>query len=256
LRKNSKLHIAIIEPSENHYYQPAWTMVGGGVFDMRKTIRKTASVIPEGVKWIREKVVAFIPEKNIVVTDRGNEYAYDYLVVSPGIQLNWNAIKGLPEALGKNGICSVYDARFAPYTFECISNLKSGKAIFTAPNTPVKCGGAPMKIMFLASDYFGKNGTENDVNIHYFSGGKRMFAIDDYEKTLLKVAERYHIHQQYQVKLVEVDGINKTAHFEGFGKENKGEEYVTEFEMLHVTPPQSAPDFIRNSPLSDEKGWV
>src|SRR5690606_33362556 len=97
LRKNSKLHIAIIEPSENHYYQPAWTMVGGGVFDMRKTIRKTASVIPEGVKWIREKVVAFIPEKNIVVTDRGNEYAYDYLVVSPGIQLNWNAIKGLPE---------------------------------------------------------------------------------------------------------------------------------------------------------------
>ena len=156
LRKNKSLDITIIEPSEHHYYQPAWTLVGAGVFDINKTKRTEASVMPKKVKWIKQKVVSFQPSTNEVTLDNNETLKYEYLIVAPGIQLNWNEIKGLQETLGKNGVCSNYSFEQAPYTWECIKNLKGGKALVTNPNTPEKCGGAPHKIMWLAADYFKK----------------------------------------------------------------------------------------------------
>ncbi|MBL7745884.1 MAG: NAD(P)/FAD-dependent oxidoreductase, partial [Chitinophagaceae bacterium] len=149
LRKNKDLDIAIIEPSDNHYYQPAWTLVGAGVFDINKTIRRESEVMPKQVKWIKQKVASFQPETNSITLDNNETINYQYLVVAPGIQLNWNDIKGLKETLGKNGVCSNYSFDQAPYTWECIQNFKGGNVLFTNPNTPVKCGGAPHKIMWL-----------------------------------------------------------------------------------------------------------
>jgi sulfide:quinone oxidoreductase len=254
--KDNKLDIAIIEPSEKHYYQPAWTLVGGGTFDITKTERDEKSIIPQGVKWIKERVASFDPENNKVVSDTGKSYSYDYLVVAPGIQLNWDDIKGLRENLGKNGVTSNYSFKYAPYTFELIKNLKKGKAIFHNPNTPVKCGGAPHKIMYLAADYFRKNNRLKDVDIQYWSGIGKLFAVPKYEKTLLNVVKRGNIKLNFMQKLVEIDGENKKAKFIGLGEDNKDIETWVEFDMIHVTPPQSAPDFIKNSPLANAAGWV
>ncbi len=139
LRQNSQLDIAIFDPADKHYYQPAWTLVGSGVFDINKTEREEAEVMPENVTWVKEAVLSFQPDNNAISTAT-NVYSYDFMVVCPGIQLNWNEIKGLTENLGKNGVCSNYSFKSAPYTFECIKNFKGGKAIFHNPNTPVKCG--------------------------------------------------------------------------------------------------------------------
>lgn len=256
LRKNKNLDIAIVEPSENHYYQPAWTLVGAGVFDIKKTIRREAEVMPEKVKWIKQKVVSFQPESNSITLDNQETIGYQYLIVAPGIQINWDAIKGLKESLGRNGVCSNYSFEQAPYTWECIKNFKGGNALFTNPNTPVKCGGAPHKIMWLAADYFKKHGVFDQANIQYWSGGTRLFGVDKYEKTLKKVAERDNVHMHFYTKLVEIDGENRKAKFTGFGEQNKDQEYWVDFEMIHVTPPQSAPDFVRNSPLANAAGWV
>lgn len=147
LLKQKDLDIAIIEPSTKHYYQPAWTLVGSGVFDIAKTERNEADVMPKGVTWIKQKVTTFQPEENTVTLDNGNTVKYEYLVVAAGIQLNWHEIKGLQETLGKNNVCSNYSFQYAPYTFECLKNFKGGNAIFHNPHTPVKCGGAPHKIM-------------------------------------------------------------------------------------------------------------
>jgi sulfide:quinone oxidoreductase len=256
LRKNKQLDIAIIEPSDKHYYQPAWTLVGAGVFDIKKTIRKEADVMPKKVKWIKQKVVSFQPEANTITLGNNETVGYQYLIVAPGIQLNWNEIKGLKETLGKNGVCSNYSFEQAPYTWECLSNFKGGKALFTNPNTPVKCGGAPHKIMWLAADYFKKHGTFDKTEIQYWSGGTRLFGVDKYEKTLKKVAERDKVQMNFFTKLVEIDGPGKKARFIGIGEQNKDKEYVVDFDMIHVTPPQSAPDFVKNSPLANAAGWV
>ena len=201
--------------------------------------------MPKGVTWIKEKVTGFMPENNTIQLESGNTLQYDYLVVAAGIQLNWHEIKGLKETLGKNNVCSNYSFEHAPYTFECIKNFRGGKAIFHSPDTPVKCGGAPHKIMYLAADYFRKHGVLDKADIQYWSGGTRLFAVPKYEKTLLKVCERANIGLNFKVKLTEVDGPNKKAKFVGIGESNKNREYIVDFDMLHVTPPQSAPSLYK-----------
>lgn len=255
-RKNKELDIAIIDPADKHYYQPAWTLVGSGVFDINKTERNEADVIPKGVKWIKEKVTAITPENNSVQLGNGENISYEYLVVAPGIQLNWQEIKGLKETLGKNNVCSNYSFEHAPYTFECIRNFKGGKAIFHNPHTPVKCGGAPHKIMYMAADYFRKHKVLDKADIQYWSGAAKLFAVPKYEKTLLKVCEKANIKLNLMVKLIEIDGPGKKAKFVGIGEDNKDKEFWVEFDMIHVTPPQSAPDFIKAGPLVNAAGWV
>ena len=256
LRKNSKLDIAIVDPADKHYYQPAWTLVGSGVFDIKATERNEADVIPSQAKWIKEKVLSFQPEQNAVTLGNGTQLSYDYMVVAPGIQLNWNEVKGLPETLGKNNVCSNYSFQSAPYTFEVMKNFKGGKAIFHNPHTPVKCGGAPHKIMYMAADYWRKHGMLGKSDIHYWSGAAKLFAVAKYEKTLLEVCKRADIKLHFMEKLVEIDGPNKRAKFIGIGEGNKDVENWVEFDMIHVTPPQSAPDFIKQSPLASAAGWV
>ena len=254
-RKNSKLDIAIIDPSEKHYYQPAWTLVGSGVFDINKTERNESDVMPKQARWIKESVQTFNPDSYSITTD-SSTYTYDYLVVCPGIQLNWSSVKGLTETLGKNGVCSNYSFQTASYTFECIKNFKGGKAIFHNPHTPVKCGGAPHKIMYMAADYFRKHGVLDKANIQYWSGAAKLFAVPKYEKTLLEVCKKGNIKLNFMERLDEIDGTNKRAKFVGFGENNKDIETWVDFDMIHVTPPQSAPDFIKNSPLANAGGWV
>lgn len=254
LRKDSSLDIAIIDGAKKHYYQPAWTLVGGGEFNIEDTERDESTVIPEGATWIQQMVKEFQPETNTLTLADGTELGYDYLIVAPGIQLNWGDIKGLKETLGKNGVCSNYSFETAPYTWECIQNTKGGKALFTNPHTPIKCGGAPQKIMYLAADYFRKHQIKSQVEL--WSGGTRVFGVEKYENTLKQVIQKYGIHTQFFVKLDEVDGPNKKAKFIGIGEANKDQSYWIEFDMLHVTPPQSAPDFIKNSPLANAAGWV
>ncbi|MBK9383181.1 MAG: NAD(P)/FAD-dependent oxidoreductase [Chitinophagaceae bacterium] len=256
LLKNKQLDIAIIDPADKHYYQPAWTLVGSGVFDIKKTERNEADVMPNGVKWIKQKVTGLTPETNKVQLDNREELSYDYLVVAPGIQINWQEIKGLKETLGKNNVCSNYSFEHAPYTFECFKNFKGGKAIFHNPQTPVKCGGAPHKIMYMAADYFRRHGLLDKADIQYWSGAAKLFSVPKYEKTLLKVCERADIKLNFMVQLVEIDGPGKKAKFIGIGDTNKDKEFWVEFDMIHVTPPQSAPDFIRTSSLANAAGWV
>lgn len=256
LRKKRNLQIAIIEPSDKHYYQPAWTLVGAGVFDINKTIRSEASVIPENVTWIKEAAAYFDPEKNNVTTTGGSIYGYDYLIVAPGIQLNWEAVSGLKETIGRNGVTSNYSFNYAPYTFECLKKIRPGDTIlFTAPSTPTKCGGAPQKVMYMTADYLRRKGILKDVRLEFVSGGSMLFGIKKYADSLQKMVDKYGITLHFRYDLIAVDGEKKLATFkamDGWG----GVTITKKFDMIHVTPPQSAPDFIRNSPLADSKGWI
>ena len=255
-RKRKDLQIAIIEPSDKHYYQPAWTLVGAGIFDVNKTIRSEASVMPEYVTWIKEAAASFEPEKNTVVTSAGNTYTYDYLIVAPGIQLNWGAVKGLKESIGKNGVTSNYSYQYAPYTYECLKNLREGDTIlFTAPSTPTKCGGAPQKVMYMTADFLRKKGMLKHVSLEFLSGGSMLFGVKKYAASLQKMVDKYGIGLHFKHDLIAIDGEKKLATFKLMN--GWGDVTVTvKYDMIHVTPPQSAPDFIRQSPLADAKGWI
>lgn len=251
LRKRSNLNIGIIDPSEKHYYQPAWTLVGAGIFDINRTIRNEKEVIPKNTTWIKGAVSEFIPNENKVKCLSGDEFTYDYLVVCPGIQLDWNKIKGLKETLGKNNVSSNYSFQHAPYTWELIKNFKGGTAVFTNPTTPIKCGGAPHKIMYLAVDYWRKQGILDKCDVHYLSGATVIFGVKEYAATLTEVIKRGNIKVHFGVNVNEIDAINKTVFYEEKNQTGEVERKSMNFDLCHVVPPQSAPDFIKNSPLRD-----
>lgn len=255
LRKDPTLQIGIIEPSDKHYYQPAWTLVGAGTFDIRSTVRNERDFIPKGAILVKDVVSVFQPENNTVVCASGATHSYDFMVVAPGIQLDWQKIKGLKETLGKNGVSTNYLYEYATYTWECLDKFKGGNAIFTNPNTPIKCGGAPQKIMYLAGDLFRKRGLLDRSQIHFYSGGSILFGVKKYADTLQEVIDRYRIKTHFLHNLVEINGTKKLAWFE----DEHGNRIEQAFDFIHITPPQSAPDFIKNSPLAlpdNPLGWV
>ena len=251
LKKDKSLQISIIDPSAKHYYQPAWTLVGAGIFDINKTVRNEADYIPKGTTWIKDAVATFLPDENKVVCASGKSYEYDAMIVCPGIQLDWQKIKGFKETLGKNEVSCNYSFDVAPYTWELIKNFKGGTAIFTNPVSPVKCGGAPHKIMYLACDYWRKQGILDKCDVHYLSGAGAIFAVKEYAATLTEVVKNDNIKPHFGVNVVELDGANKTVYYEEKNTDGVAERKAMKFDICHAVPPQSAPDFIKNSPLAD-----
>lgn len=249
------LEVAIIEPSTKHYYQPIWTLVGAGVFSKEMSEREEEDFIPEGVTWIRDYVESFDPDNNAVTTRDGSTISYDYLVVAAGIQINWDGVPGLAESVGKpgSGVCSNYSYETVESTWKTLQNTTSGTAIFTHPNTPIKCGGAPQKIMYLSEDYFRKNGVRDQMRVVFVKPGAAIFGVDKYTKALEKIVEKREIETLFGHHLVAIYPDRKEADFENL---DSGEVITMAYDMLHVTPPMSAPDFIKSSPLANEGGWI
>lgn len=251
--RDDPLDVAIIEPAEWHYYQPLWTLVGGGVFEREHTRKPMQEVIPPKATWIQDAAATFDPDDNSVTTAAGDTYTYDYLVVAAGIQLDWDKIKGLDGHMGEGGICSNYSYETVTSTWDTLRNFKGGNAVFTYPQNPIKCAGAPQKIMWLSEHFMEREGLREDATVHYVASTGGIFGVQKYKEALEKLVDKRNIQTHFNRHLVEVRADEKVAVFEGADGEDRLE---LEYDMLHVTPPQSAPDFIKESPLSNADGWV
>ncbi|MEZ4825284.1 MAG: FAD/NAD(P)-binding oxidoreductase [Bacteroidia bacterium] len=269
-KMNSGLDIGLVEPSETHYYQPAWTLVGANAYKFEDTARPMKSLIPAGVIWIKDKVTGFLPEKNEVTTETSGNISYDYLVVAPGLVMDPSLIEGLSETLGKDVVCSNYTN--PKHTWEVIRNFKGGNAVFTQPTTPIKCGGAPQKIAYLAADYFKKNGLHSKTNVIFATPGSVIFGVKEIRETLMHVVDRYGIHFKPFYAPSKIDPVNKIVTFKSvhpeenqcvvnegnpLGEVMTGESIITiPYDMLHLAPPQTAPAFVQQSELANSAGWL
>ncbi len=277
--------VAIIEPADTHYYQPAWTLVGAGTYDYDKTARPMSSVIPKGATWIKDKATGFDSKNNTVHTAAKGAITYDYLVVAPGLAYDYSLVTGLGEAMDKGVVCSNYTD--PNHTWDVIKNFKGGTALFTQPTTPIKCGGAPQKIMYLAESYFRKSGVRKKTDVVFATSGTVIFGVKVIAETLMKVVDRKDINLRFYHKLVAVDGDKKIAWYE-LGKDIsaggcvvmagddddkkldesfqynykdikvtiEGNRYGIHYDMLHTAPPSVAPKFIKDSDLVNAAGWL
>lgn len=270
LKKDKSLDIVIIDPAEMHYYQPAWTLVGAGTYDFDKTAKPIRDLIPQGVEWLQDAVVSFYPEENKIELKKGVKISYDYLVVAPGLVNDLSLIEGLEEAVKKGIVCSNYiDPK---YTWECLKNFKGGNAVFTQPTTPIKCGGAPQKIMYLAADYLRRNGLDKKSNVVFATPGTVIFGVKRIADTLMKVIHRYNVHFKPFYAPVKIDADKKIVYFKSvapdenncvvnegnvLGEKQQGDSLIEmPFDLLHLAPPQTAPKFVKESVLVNEAGWL
>ena len=255
LRRRPSLRIAVVEPNDKHYYQPAWTLVGGGAFDVTKTVQPMSKVMPRGAQWIQAAAAGLDPESNKVRLANGRSISYRQLIVCPGLRLAWEKIEGLEETLGKNGVTSNYRYELAPYTWSLVRSLKSGTALFTQPPMPIKCAGAPQKAMYLSCDHWLRNKSLANIDVEFNSAAAVLFGVAAFVPPLMEYVKRYKADLVLNSTLVKVDGEHKIAYFDIKNGEGKVERVEKPFDMLHVAPPQVAPDFLRHSPLADGAGW-
>ena len=255
LKRDPQLNLILIEPSADHYYQPAWTLVGGGAHDIRKTMRPMARVLPDGVTWVQAAVSQLLPDEQALVLDSGQRVTWNNLIVCPGLRLAWEKIEGLEQTLGHHGVTSNYSYQHAPYTWQLVQQLKGGKAIFTQPAMPIKCAGAPQKAMYLSCDHWLKQGALDTIDVEFNLAGAALFGVATFVPPLMNYVEKYGARLAFNSNLIKVDGPARKAWFEV--KDAEGNLSIEEksFDMLHVVPPQVAPDFIRHSPLADAAGW-
>ncbi|MEG1040698.1 MAG: FAD/NAD(P)-binding oxidoreductase [Pseudomonas sp.] len=256
MRRDPSLNITLIDPADTHYYQPGWTMVGAGVFNAPSTARSMASTIPRGVHWIKARVESFDPHAKALTLDDGRVLSYEQLVVCPGLKLDWNAIEGLSETLGRNGVTSNYRYDLAPYTWQLVQNLREGRAVFCQPPMPIKCAGAPQKALYLSCDHWLRLGCLGKIQAQFFNAGAVLFGVADYVPALMEYIDKYAVDLRYAHRLVAVDGPGKQATFVRTLADGSTETLTQSFDMLHVVPPQVPADFIRNSPLADAAGWI
>ena len=276
LRKRPGIKLAIVEPSEKHYYQPAWTLVGAGTFDFEDTERDEKSLIPKGAKWIKQRAELIDPDNNQITLEDGTQVQYEILIMATGVQYNWNIIPGLAEGIGTHHITSNYDKKYTRYTWQSLQEFNGGNALFTQPHTPIKCGGAPQKIMYMAEHYFRKQGKRDNTQVIFATPGTVIFGTEPYKSALQKIVEERNIHTFFFHKLVEIrveaqeavyqvtndehqpDPEDETVKKLGIRVEADGR-VVIPFNFMHTAPPQSAPDFVKNSPLAkqdDPYGFV
>lgn len=256
LKRNRGIRIALVDPAEAHYYQPGWTMVGGGVFSDESTRRRTEDLIPADVIWIKQAAIAFHPGENAVELADRSRIAYQHLIVAPGLKLNWAAIKGLQATLGKNGVTSNYLYQYAPYTWELVQNLKQGKALFTQPPMPIKCAGAPQKAMYLSCDHWQRTHVLGNIEVEFMNAGAVLFGVSDYVPALQSYIERYGVNLNFNCNLEAIDGDERIAQFKISAGDRAGEVIEKPFDMIHVCPPQCAPDFVAQSELAGPGGWL
>lgn len=248
LRRAGAADIAVIEPSDRHYYQPLWTLVGGGRAPVGATVRRQASVVPKGVRWIRQRAVGVDPQARTVRTGDGADIGYRYLVVAPGLQLDFDKVPGLTETLGRNGVSSNYRFDLAPRTWDLIRDTTAGTALFTMPPGPIKCAGAPQKIAYLAADWWRRHGRLDNIRVILVLPTAAMFSQPDWAKVLEGVAAGYGIEVRRESQLVEVNGEARQA---VVLDTTTGTKDSIDYAMLHAVPPQSAPDWLKASPLAD-----
>lgn len=265
LIRNAKVapsNILVVEPRSENYYQPGFTMVGGGLLgDLSDPSNSAINIIrhqtrdmfhPQ-VEILNQSVKSFNPANNQIITSEDKTISYEHLIVALGIQLNYESIPGLVDSLEDPSapVGSIYRFDYAVKMNKIINSFKGGKAVFHIPPQPIKCAGAPQKIMYLAKDKFIKNNIQS-YTIDYYMAQPTIFSVPKYSKSLTGIAKGKGIELHYEHVLTKVDKSTRIATF----KNKEGKEVTQEFDLLHVPPPQKAPDVLKSSEIVDAAGFV
>ncbi|EDV95859.1 GH15540 [Drosophila grimshawi] len=249
--------VIVLDPADKHYYQPMFTLIGGGMKRLEHSYKTMEEVLPKKAKWLRDSAVEFNPDSNTVKTSSGDSIKYDMLLIATGLQLNYNKIPGLEAALAiPNGkVCSIYSPKYVDRVYDCLRNIEGGNAIFTFPSSPVKCPGAPQKILYIAEHYFRKMSKRNQINVTYNTALPVLFGVKHYADALWPIVKKRNITVNTRRNLIEVKPEQDIAIFENLDKPS--EHFEEKYSMLHAVPPMSAPDALtRCKQLVNEAGFV
>lgn len=254
LRRYKVEDIGLVEPSPWHYFQPLFSHIGAGAAQMKEAVREQRKVMPRGVNWIRGAAVDIQPDENAVVLGDGQRVRYNHLVVCPGLQLNWQAVPGMADAIESPYGTSNYESRMPTKTWELVRRLRSGTAVFTQPPGPAKCAGAAQKIAYMACDFWREQGVLGDIRVVLVVPTPTVYGVDGVDAVLERKIAEYGIELRASTTVASIEAADRRIRLQGPGG---GEDLG--YDLLHVVPPQSAPDWLKATTLpapDDQSGCV
>lgn len=253
-------NITLIDPSDRQYYQPGFTLIAAGIYQPNEVWKKQEDCMPKGINWVKDSVVAVDPIWNQVTTLNNYKITYDYLVLAPGIQINWNQIEGFDYSkLGSGNAHCIYDFKGAQMTWKAMKEFteKGGRGIYTDTYTKHKCGGAPKKICLLTEDYARKQKHRDHIRLDYFTAEKDLYDVKYFTKRLKEIYKERNVPITLNTRVKGIDVEKKQVHFEKIEKAGDKEQrtlFVEDYDFLHFTPPMSAPDFVKEAGLGFPDG--
>lgn len=274
--------VTLIDPSDRQFYQPGFTLIASGVYAPDDVHKSQESCIPDGVKWIKDSVITVDPVWNQITTQNNGKIAYDFLVLTPGLQMNFDKVEGITrDTLGEGNAHCIYDFEGAQRTWKAIQDFtqKGGKGIFTDTYTKHKCGGAPKKICLLAEDYSRKQNKREGLTLDYYTASHELYDVPYFTPRLEEIYKERNVSITLNHRLKGIDTVARKAMMdkvekvkrevkdEVTGKISISEEtvktpLVLDYDFIHFVPPMSAPDFVREAGLSwnegklAAEGWV
>lgn len=266
--------ITIIEPNDTHYYQPGYTLIAADVFTPEEVARPTKTLIPSQVKWLKDSVSELNPDNNTLLTAHNGKVSYDYLVLVPGCQMDFNLVEGITrETLGEGNVHCMYDykgARICRDAIRKLPEMKEGRLIFTNTYTKIKCGGAPKKICLLTEDNLREHKIRDQFDIKYFANQNELMKPKVFGDRLIDIFKERKVEVKYRHRLASVDTSAKKAVFDILPEPSAAplaldanyEKLIVDYDFLHFIPPMSAPDFVKNSAVAvpidkaNQGGWV
>jgi len=242
LSKSSDIDVTLVDGSKKHYYQPIWTLVGGGLYNFSDSERTMRSVIPKNVNHVDSNVRAFFPDQNKIETENG-ELNYDALVIATGIELAFDQIEGAQDALENDPRCvSNYSPVFVNNTYPAIQSFTGGNAVFTQPPQPFKCAGAPQKIMWIANDIWTEKKINANIEMH--TAAPSIFGVAKYANELNKLVKARNVNLNTESNWCGIDHTKSEAYFKQM---KDGTILTVPYDFIHVTPPQRPISVLREA---------
>ena len=253
-------NITLIDPSDRQFYQPGFTLIASGVYKPEDVWKKQEDCMPSGINWVKDAVIAVDPVWNQVTTAKNGKIPYDFLVLAPGIQLNWDKVEGFSyDQLGVGNAHCIYDFQGAQKTWKALQEFtaKGGRGIYTDTYTKHKCGGAPKKICLLTEHYARKHNQRDHIQLEYFTAEKALYDVPYFTPRLIEIYKERNIPIQTNTRVKGIDTAAKQVHFERIETidgEKKVTPFVEDYDFLHFLPPMSAPDFVKEAGLGFPDG--
>lgn len=252
--------ITIVDGTTQHWYQPGFTLIAAGLKPASYSISDTAHWLPGSINWIAEHAAEIDPEARRVTTTGGTRLDYDYLIVSTGLTLDWDAVEGFSlDMVGENGIGAHYAGpEQAAATWREMGRFtdRGGVALIGRPATEMKCAGAPLKFAFLTDDRARSKGTRGDTEVIYTAHSQALFGVPIVNEKVKMLFGSRGIDVRYDHVLRGIDADRKVATYDT----PEGTQQI-EYDFINVIPPQRAPQVVRDSGLSwadrwTDQGWI
>jgi sulfide:quinone oxidoreductase len=157
--------VTVVDKSHDHHYQPSYYLIPFGYMDLPDQVRDARRLLHDDVRFVRDTVTGVDPTDRTVVGER-DRYDYDVLIVAVGNARRPDRVPGMLEGWNRtDSVYPFYHPSAATALREAVDAFDEGRFLVSVPNTPIKCGGAPLKLAMLMDEYLREQGRRDDTEV-------------------------------------------------------------------------------------------